>query len=250
MDEQLLRKRLLELANRSFSQNTYIFTEFLDISQISCFYELQNQLNGIPFAMNGGADVCERRMIRFGSPELFGYETEYPICCIRISPVAQKFAEDLSHRDFLGALMNLGIERDTLGDIFVVDNEAFLFCTEGIAPYIVEELNRIKHTPVRCLITDMLPDIMETKLERVEETVASERLDAVISKIYKLSRAQSIELFRRGCVYVNGRICEQNAYLLKPDDVVSVRGFGKFEYEGVLYHNKKDRLRIVCRIRK
>ena len=74
--------------------------------------------------------------------------------------------------------------------------------------------------------------------------VASERIDGVIAKVYNLSRSQSIEYFRAKKIYVNSRLCENNSYQLKPGDVISVRGFGKFVYNGVGYQTKKGKFSV------
>lgn len=73
----------------------------------------------------GGREEAERKILRFGSEAELGYEQPFPICCIRIRPLSAKFADKLSHRDYLGALMNLGIERSTIGDILPGEGEAF-----------------------------------------------------------------------------------------------------------------------------
>ena len=75
-------------------------------------------------------------MLRFGSEETLGYEEAFPISCVVIRPSAPKFAEELTHRDFLGALMNLGIERDVLGDIIVRGAVGYVFCEDAMADYL------------------------------------------------------------------------------------------------------------------
>lgn len=181
-------------------------------------------------------------MIGFGSEELFCYEEPFPICCIQSEPLIEKFADDFSHRDFLGALMNLGIEREVVGDIALKGKKAYIFCTERIAPYIAENLVQVKHTSMRCTVLDETPDILKPELEMREVTAASERIDAILGKLCNLSRSQSILAFREKKVFVNGRQCENNSYALKKGDVVTYRGFGKFIYGGVKYETKKGKI--------
>ena len=243
MEEELVKKRFRELADKAYSSNTYTFTGFLGLAEISYFYELERELCYVPVTAFGGSESCERVILRFGSEELFGYVEDFPITCLKIQPLMQKFADDLSHRDFLGALMNLGIERSVLGDIIIKDNEGYLFCTNAIAPYIVENLSRVKHTPVRCERAEDIPGKKED-LEKLTFQVSSERIDAVSSKVYRLSRSESIEYFRQKKVFVNGRLCENNSYLLKENDMVTVRGFGKFIYTGSSGLSRKGKLNI------
>lgn len=239
---ELLKKRLAELAEKSYRNDQYFFTNFLNMAEQNAFYEIQKEISYVPYRIFGGTEGCERQMIGFGSAELFGYEEPFPIRCIQAEPLIGKFADEFSHRDFLGALMNLGIEREVIGDISIKGKKAYIFCTEKIAPYVAENLTQVKHTMMRCTVLDEAPEILQPELERREVTAASERIDAVLGKLCNLSRSQSILRFREKKVFVNGRQCENNSYLLKKGDVVACRGFGKFIYEGVKYETKKGKL--------
>ena len=243
-EDILLQKRFIELANRSFSQNMYTFTEFLTLSELDLFYQQKPQLNFAGVTVFGGVEETDRKMIRFGNPDELGYEEDFPICCIAIEPVMDKFAENLTHRDYLGALMNLGIGRENLGDIFVKDKRGYVFCLERIAEYILDNLSQVRHTQVKLRILNIFEENIKKEIEEMAILSASERIDGVISKIYNFSRSQSMELFRAKKIYVNSRLCENNSYQLKVTDTVSVRGFGKFVYEGIQYETKKGKLSI------
>ena len=186
-------------------------------------------------------------MIRFGSEEMLGYEESFPIRCLVAKPLIKKFADALTHRDFLGALMNLGIERDILGDIIVRDNVGYVFCEDKMAEYLREHLDKVKHTSISCEIVSECPARAVPDFANEELVVSSIRCDAVVSKAYKLSRSQSIELFRTKKVFVNGRQYENNSGILKDKDIVSVRGFGKFIFSGTPVETKKGRIRITIK---
>ena len=237
-----LKKRLSELAEKSYRNNQYVFTNFLNMAEMNAFYEMRKELAYVPFTAFGGTENCERLMLRFGSEELFGYEEPFPICCIQAEPLSEKFADSFLHRDFLGAIMNLGIEREVVGDIAIKGKKAYIFCTEKMASYIAENLVQVKHTSMKCKILESAPDILKPTLEKKEVTAASERIDAILGKLCNLSRSQSILAFREKKVFVNGRQCENNSYQLKAGDVVTCRGFGKFVYEGVKYQTKKGKI--------
>ncbi len=241
---QQLKKRFLELGEKSYRQNVYTFTGFLGMSEQEVFLQAAQAMKHVPFAMWGGMENAERQMVRFGSAEEFGYEEEFPIACVCISPLSEKFAENLSHRDFLGALMNLGIERSTLGDIFIREKTGFLFCTERIVPYIVENLDKIKHTNVKCTVLSEIPPVLAGEALKEEHLASSERIDGILAKLYNISRGQSLELFRTKRVFVNGRLQENNSCNLKRGDVVSVRGYGKFTYDGIIQETRKGKLRF------
>lgn len=247
-EEEQMKKRLRELAERSYRGNCYTFTDFLSLAELSCYYELERELSFAGGMVSGGSEGRERCMIRFGNPQELGYEENFPIACLKIEPLMKKFAENLTHRDFLGALMNLGIERSTLGDIILQEKEAFLFCKESMAPYIMENLARIKHTSVLCKMTDEVPAEGEADLKDIKIQIASERIDGVIAKVYKLSRSDSAALFLQKRVFVNGRLCENNSHMLKEQDQVSVRGYGKFIFSGGQGLSKKGKLNALVRV--
>lgn len=241
-EEEQLKKRFRDLADKAYSRDICMFTNYLGLMELSVFYEIAHEFSYVTYEVFGGADFCERKMIRFGNLDM-----PYPIACIHITPSLKKFADDLSHRDFLGALINLGIKRETLGDIIVRDNEAFVFCLTNIAGFITDNLNRIKHTSVKCVLSDVIPDNSYITIEEHEYNVASLRLDAVIGELCKLSRSQSQLLIREKKVFINGRITENNSYTVKPEDKITVRGIGRFIFGDTVRNTKKGRFFITAK---
>ena len=132
-DEKQIKNRFLELAKRSYEQNMYTFTGFLGLTEQALFWEVEREVLSVGYTLEGGNSLCDRKVIRFGKLEDLGYEETFPIVCIKITPLIKKFSDDFSHRDFLGALMNLGIERSTIGDIFIQENEGYVYCLESIS---------------------------------------------------------------------------------------------------------------------
>lgn len=244
-EETLLRKRLGELADKAYNNSQYFFTGFLSAAELDTYYRMERELAYVLVTLFGGTADCERVMLRFGSAEFCGYEEPFPIQCIEIAPLVEKFGEELGHRDYLGALMNLGIERSTLGDIMIVGKHAFLFCTDKMAPYIMENLVQVRHTNVKCRIAEHIPESTITKLERRTVQVSAARADSIIAKVYNLSRSESVELFRTKKVFVNGRLNENNAGQLKDRDKVSVRGFGRFQFVEISGETRKGKLNAV-----
>lgn len=244
-EETRLRKRLAELADKSYSSGQYFFTSFLSAAELDIYYQMERELSYVTVTAFGGTMDCERVMLRFGSTELCGYEAAFPIQCIEILPLVEKFGEELGHRDYLGALMNLGIERSTLGDLVISGKHAFLFCTEKMAPYILDTLDKVRHTSVRCQPAAQIPESTVTRLERKTVQVSAVRLDSVIAKAYNLSRSDSAALFRAKKVFVNGRLNENNSGQLKPGDKVTVRGFGRFCYVETAGESRKGKLNVA-----
>ena len=240
MDE-LFARRVTEWANRSWNQGVYCFSHFLDLAQRSDFCSLAPSLPPVSWKLFGGAEGCERQMLRFGSKEICGYDAPFPIVCLKISPLSAKFAESLSHRDYLGSLMALGVERETMGDIVVRPGGAYLFCEERIAPYITERFVQARHTSLSCKIVDSLPEGALFETRRMTVQLASQRVDALVAHVYKMSRGDAQALFPAGKIYVSGRLCESPGHTPRPGDIISVRGFGRMKYLGVDSLSKKGK---------
>ena len=247
-DNELLKKRFIELAKRSETGGYFTFTDFLGLYEQSTLCESLRELHGINISLFGGTEGAERVMARFGSPDELGYEEDFPISIIRISPKQQKFADKLTHRDFLGSLMNLGIERETLGDIPIIDNVGYLFCKRDIADFIFSSLKRVKHTDVNCNLCDTLPDgeLYKTEAKRIQ--LSSERLDAVVAKVFNLSREDAQAYFKKRLVFVNGRLCENFSYQPKENEKISVRNLGRFIWQGFDSTSKKGKLNCTVKL--
>jgi len=241
---QQQRNRFHDLANKSFQQGIFTFTGFLGLSEQEIFWQEEAKLRYAGYCLEGGCENADRVVIRFGSPEELGYEMPFPVSCIHICPLAQKFADELSHRDFLGALMNLGIERSTLGDIKVGEKEAYLFCLESIGKFLCENLVQVKHTRVKCTITEDYKGIPQEEPALVNIQVPSLRVDAVLARVYNMSREKSLDLFRAGKVYVDGRLCENHSRQLKAGETVNARGYGKFTLAGESRETRKGKLAV------
>ena len=228
---QQLKNRIRELADKSYNQNQYTFTGFLGLAEQDALWQVEREVKFAGITLYGGREEAERKILRFGSEAELGYEQPFPICCIRIRPLSAKFADKLSHRDYLGALMNLGIERSTIGDILPGEGEAFLFCLDTIAEFVCDNLEQIRHTHVKCEVVDAAAEVpREEPLTQVIQ-VASPRVDAVIAK-----------------VYVNGRLCENNSKPLETGDVVNARGYGKFRISGEPHATRKGKLAIEAEV--
>lgn len=239
-------KRMAELAGRAFNNNYYTYTSFLGLAELNILETVRRadkDMANVKVYLSGGADGCERAVAAFGDEETFGYAPEFPIKCLKVEPVMQKFADKLTHRDFLGSIMNLGVEREVIGDIIVRDNVGYVFCLESIAGYIQDNLTRIKHTSVLCTPTEEAPRVMSDAIG-MDIQVPSGRIDACVAKVYKMSRGNAVSLIKGKKVYVNGILCESGSYQMAEDDMVSVRGYGRFKYLGVKKTTKKGNLNV------
>lgn len=247
-DQDLLRSRIRDLADKSYRQNIYTYSGFLTPAELSLLEEMKEDISHVDYKTFGGCELCDRQMVGFGSQESLGYEGVWPIVIIKVEPLIDKFADELTHRDFLGAVMNLGIERNVFGDILVKDGKrAYIFATDSIAEFIVDNLTKIKHTNVRCSIVDKdvdnLEDLKPTMVD-MDVIVASPRFDAIVGGATRVSRSEALNLFKGKKVTLNGRLCERNSMSLKAGDIFSVRGYGKFRFCGSGNETRKGRVYI------
>jgi len=259
-----LAGRLKDLANRAYQNGFATNTVFLSLSEQAHVYQIfasegvpknVNEYCGAKFLFYGGFDEAERAMIVF-LPDYLDEETfllsekeeQSTISCIHILPVNNKFADELTHRDYLGALMNMGIERDQIGDILAGEKEAYVFATPEIATMIEKELIRIKHTSVKCMKVKASECDIRPEFQEVSGSVASERIDAIIAFVYHLSRSEAQKLIESESVFIDGRTAFSGGYDLKPGSRVSVRGHGKFIYDGQSGTTRKGRLFVKVRV--
>lgn len=244
--QELLKKRFLELARRSDEGHYFSFTDFLGLAEQSALRECD--LRGYRYRLFGGADGAERVIARFGDAEELGYEADFPISCLLISPRSEKFADKLTHRDFLGALLNLGIEREVLGDIVIRENRAYIFVLDNMAEYILGSLERVRRTDVRVTLAEGLPEGELYRTEKRNIQLSGERVDAVVAKTFSLSRDDAQSLITRRTVYVNGALCESVSYTPRLNDVISVRGKGRLIYRGVTGTTRKGKLSVTVEV--
>ena len=242
--DALTEGRLSELCKKSFECDIFTFTDFLSLSEQSM---LKSVMKGYPkghLTLFGGAEGCERVMARFGDPQTLGWEEIFPIVALRISPKSQKFAETLTHRDFLGALMSLGLRREMLGDIVIFENEGYLFAEEKMAEHITSSLTEVRRTAVKVAVVDSIPEGELFRTQSMTVQVQSERLDAVIAKVFQLSREEAQSLFPKELVFANGVLIESTSYTPKAGDKISVRGKGRFIYDGAASLSKKGKINL------
>ena len=183
-------------------------------------------------------------MIRFGNKENLGYEQDFPISVLSVRPVREKFADDLNHRDFLGALMNLGIKREMLGDICIDGSTAHLIALSSVADTICRELTSVKHTSVS--VTPEGPEDLVSVRHTEERTVnaASLRIDSLISAVWGVSRSAARTLLAEGKVAVNSAVVTDGSDTVSPGDILSLRGKGRFRLLPEQHETRKGRLSL------
>ena len=153
---------------------------------------------------------------------------------------------NLSHRDYLGAILGLGIERDAIGDVAVQDeHNAILFCPRTLGTFLIGELNKVGSDTVRCRECTIDENFTDGKKYRpISDTVASARLDCVVAALCNLSREAAQGAVRSGLVEVDFEPEERVDTVLEPPITVSVRGYGRFVLRSFDGETRKGRLRL------
>lgn len=171
---------------------------------------------------------------------------QIPISAIKITGSGFK---TLSHRDFMGSLLSLGVERNMLGDIIVQsESEALVFAMESIVPFILSELEKIGRDGVRCSRIPLSPtEEAERTYEEMTVLVSSMRLDGIVNQLTGEGRSASAEYIEKGLVDHNYFTASNVSAEVKEDDVISVRGFGKFIIGRADGNTRSGRVRLKCR---
>ena len=247
MDEQeLVKKRLLDLSRQADNRQFVTFSGFLNLNEQNIYHSLCKEFY-TRSELFGGYDYAERQMVAF-IPDALCYEWNYPISCIEARPLYPKFAENFTHRDVLGAVMNLGIERNRIGDILCRDKSAYIFCEESIGAFILENLTQIRHTMMQlALMEDCHKLSIQPEFEDVSEMVASNRIDAIIARAYHLSRSEAATYIAADKVFINGKRVGCNASC-ESGAIVSVRGKGRFVFLTDQTLSKKGKLKVCFRM--
>ena len=241
----VILRHLLDLCRKSEKTGSWQYSGFLSPAEQDDWLR-SREAAGFRFLLDGGYENAERKILAAGNEAEMG-PPELPVSVIAVTPKSEKYAEELTHRDYLGAILGLGIERSLVGDILVRDKRAWFFCLSSAAEMLIASLNQVRRTAVTAELTTADVPELQPRYMPLRVNVASERLDAVISAFVNLSRGQTDKLFASEKVFVNGRMTTDRSARLKEGDVFSVRGFGKAVYDGVDYETKKKRYMVSLR---
>lgn len=243
-EDRMLLAKVWDKINAGLRRNIVANTCFLSPRELEMTRYLFGDLPGL-HAFGGYADA-ERKMLIYLPDYLEEdtlYESDSPVVCLR----ATFFQEDtLSHRDFLGALMGAGIGRETVGDICVGKGSCDFFVTEEIAPYIQQSFTSAGRTHLhmeRILLTEA--SIPEPEVKEIKDTLASLRLDSVISSGFRIGRSLASQYVSAGKAAIDGLPCEKPDKTVSEGSKISVRGLGKIKLVSVGGRTKKDRISVT-----
>lgn len=241
-------KRLEDLSERCERTSSITFTAFLTPAEQYALEQWAPHLLVKPVLSGGGCD--NERKVAFFLPFYIDNsefcKDEY-INAIKI----RSFFGTPEHRDYMGAILGLGIKREWLGDIIVDDNICYVYCLKSVTRLLLTELEKVGSCSVKtnlCLLSDV--PIIKKDYKTITFTVKSLRLDAVAGDLFHISRSQAADAVREGLVSLNYSICDKVDAEVKENDIISIRGKGKGRISNVGGKSKKDRLFISAELYK
>jgi RNA-binding protein YlmH len=235
MESQILIARISDTAEICERTNKPKFFGFLSPEQtVLADKFLENRK--LNYRFFGG--FCEAQRVMLGCFPDWAEELSFPICAVTFT---FRKTDSLSHRDFLGALMALGIKRETIGDILVEEGRAVVFLADDIKKFVLTQISKIGRVGVTLSEGFCEPLPQASKLVNATDTVASNRLDCIVSALAHVSRGKAVEFIENSFVSVNSVVCEKTTKIVSCDDIVTIRGKGKFIITALNEKTKKQR---------
>ena len=240
-EEKIILAKALDELERCRNENRICTTDFLDM-RMQGLLENEIRYSGIEYFFDGGYDTAERRIAVF-LPDWAGKDDYLLDCPMEIIRVSHKTGgKALSHRDYLGSILGLGLSRAKIGDILVRENGADIIIDKELEEFLLANYFKAGRTELSLTAAsiDQL-DLTEVKTEIIKDTLASLRLDAFLASAFRSSRSKAQEAVKQGLVFVNHAECLKPDKELSEGDIVVLRGKGKCVLEEVGGTSKKDR---------
>ncbi len=236
MESDLLLPRIDDTADIAERTNRCKYLGFLSPEQAAAAEKRLKNRN-VRFGFFGGYENAQRVML--GCFPDWASGDEYPINAVTFK---YRKGDILTHRDFLGSLMGLGLTRESVGDILVGEGRAIVFLSEDISDFVIKQTEKIGRIGVTAVlgIEGELPE--SGKLADFTDTVASLRLDCVVSALAGISRGTAVEKIESGFVAVNSFAVEKITYAVNEGDIITVRGKGKFIISSLDGRTRKNRV--------
>lgn len=243
-EDKVLLAKIWDKINTGLRKNIMANTSFLSPRELEMTRYLFGEFEGLH--RFGGYEDAERKMLVY-LPEYLDESAltneDSPLICLRATFYE---GDNPSHRDFLGALMGAGIARETVGDICVGNRNCDFFVTAEIAPYILQNFTNAGRTKLRL---EQLPlcdvSVPEPETREIRDTLASLRLDSVISAGFRIGRSIATQYVNSGKAAINGLPCEKPDKAIDEGAKISVRGLGKILLRTVNGQTKKGRISVV-----
>ncbi len=235
--------RVIDQADQAIKTWEIVLTDFLSPPELAETQRAFSRLTEVQLEAWGGYPQAERQRVAIARSELPLENSQVEVVALEI---AGNFLFDTAtHRDFLGAMLGTGIVRDKTGDIIVLgERGAQAIVVPELVEFLEMNLKQVRSVPVKTSRIDLSElKIREPKKKELTTVEASLRLDAIASAGFGMSRSKMADLIDGGDVRVNWKEITQSSHLIKPGDLVAIRGKGRLEV-GEVAVTKKDRYRV------
>ncbi len=248
-EDRLVMAKLLDRAEATARKNRFSHSEFLDPHQVVLAEKVLASFGVCEYTFQGGYPAAERSLVLFRHEYADDDELEeYASGLIKVLSVTPSARNSLSHRDYLGALMALGIKREVTGDIIVSEEQCSIIVLSEMAEYISGNLQKVGNTGVSVKILDIFDlSVPEPKAADIKTTVAALRLDSVCAPAFGISRSKAVEFIKAGRVHLNWEMALNPDKAVKEGDTISLKGKGRAVLEKVGGRTRKDRLAILIK---
>lgn len=246
LEDKVMVSRLLDKIEQC-RYSSFVYSDFFSPYEANLAKKVLNKVKEVFYTFTGGYVGAERVVAVISSDFIDDEDvlSSSPISLLRVTPTSDK---PLSHRDYLGSLLALGIKREKIGDILVCESHADVFLIDKIAEYIQYNLDKIGNVKVECELQDVYQYTAPQKKERlINTTVASLRADSISASGFSISRTKVLEYFSAQKVNVNWEVVQNPSKQLAEGDVISIRGKGRIVLDKVGGTTKKDRINIVIK---
>jgi len=230
------------LQSISFVENRNTVTKFLtNFEQVVLSQIVAYNYGDFKVEFFGGFDDAERKKAKIISNEY--YDVDYDIVCLK-AKFNNKFNK-VEHRNILGAVHNLGINFNRFGDIIVLENEVYIFVDDEIADYIAMEFTKAGRVNLDFQRVDLTEVKIEKKYEDFEIVSSSFRIDSIVAKITNKSRSKVKEFLEQDFIKLNHVILRNGEKTCTPDDIISIRKYGRYVVKGYTQNKKSLKYRIT-----
>lgn len=246
-EDRLIAAKLLDRSEFSARTNKPAHSDFLDPRQQQLAEKVLNSAGMGGYSFFGGYTGAERSVALFMPETLQDDELEeYKKGIIRVIDIKPPSRCSLTHRDYLGALMGLGIRRDVTGDIVISDDKCSIIVLKDIADYIAGNLQKVGNNSISLKISDIIElSLQNSEAAEISAVVSALRLDCICASAFGLSRSKAAEYIKCGKVQLNWEISQSTDKLVKEGDTFSLRGKGRAVLKKVCNRTKKDRINII-----
>lgn len=244
--DEALASRLLDLADTVIRNRKYKASDFLDPYGFSIAETVTAHYEGrVGLQSAGGYESAERNKAVFISDEYLG-KVDCPLSVLSITWDSRYYR--ITHRDVLGALVGLGIEREMFGDILMKESGCQVIADPNLCTFIVTNLTTIGAANVSVREEELERiEPPEKKIKEIRTTVASLRLDVIAAAGFSVSRSKMADEITADKVKVNWQNAKNSSQTVKQGDIISMRGRGRVEVCEILGQTKKGRISIFLR---